>query len=304
MNSAKQVDLMVADWKSQGLTKTEIIIRTAEAEVGWPYVWGETGQQCTPAYRKTYAARSSCPDDEKTEIISQCQVTREKNPVSSCAGCVWYPDDERVLIDDCQGFIKQTAKRVGVTFTGGGCTSMWNDRDNWSEQGDIKDLPERLCCVFWTDSKNPKVKSHIGWYIGNGMMIHCSGKVKKEKLSAKCTNYAVPKGLDGTIPDKKPTLRKGSKGEYVTLLQTKLIQMGYDVGNTGADGSFGDKTRAAVIAFQKDRGLTADGVVGEKTWAALDEPATTYTVTISHVSKSVADGIIRTYGGTMTAEGT
>ena len=105
-------------------------------------------------------------------------------------------------------------------------------------------------------------------------------------------------------PDTRPTLRRGSSGEWVTYLQAKLIQLGYDVGSTGADGKFGAKTETAVKAFQKDRGLTADGVVGQKTWAAIDSGvAVTYTVTVQHLSKSVAEDIIKVYGGTMTKEG-
>ena len=50
------------------------------------------------------------------------------------------------------------------------------------------------------------------------------------------------------------TLRKGDKGDDVKTLQ-KLL------GITD-DGDFGKKTEAAVIAFQKAKGLTADGVVG------------------------------------------
>ena len=147
--------------------------------------------------------------------------------------------------------------------------------------------------------------SHIGWYIGGGMMIHCSGTVKKEKLSAKVTHWAIPRGLSGTVPTTdKPTIRRGSSGEYVTLAQTLLIQRGYDLAPYGADGKFGAKTETAVKAFQRDNGLTADGIIGRNTWAALDsETETMYTVTISHVSKSVADNIISTYGGTMKAEG-
>ena len=110
--------------------------------------------------------------------------------------------------------------------------------------------------------------------------------------------------MSGQVPTTdKPTLRCGSSGEYVTLLQTKLIQRGYDLAPYGADGKFGAKTEAAVKSFQRDNGLTADGICGRNTWAALDEAKTTlYTVTIQHVSKSVADGIISTYGGTMKAE--
>ena len=57
-------------------------------------------------------------------------------------------------------------------------------------------------------------------------------------------------------------LKKGSKGEDVKTLQRALKI-------TPVDGDFGAKTEAAVKAFQKSKGLTADGVVGNKTWQAL-----------------------------------
>lgn len=305
MISEKEIVQLVSDMKDRGCTKTEIIIEAAEAELGWCYVWGATGQQCTPANRRAYAGRSSCPAGESSETLNKCQVTRPNNPQSSCAGCQWYPDGKRTLMDDCQGFIKQTAGRVGIRFSGGGCTSMWNNMDNWHSRGTIGTLPEQLCCVFWQNSKDKKTMEHIGWYIGNGMMIHCSGKVKKEKLSAKCTHWAIPKALEGgELPVTLPTLRKGSSGEYVTKMQTMLIQQGYDLAPYGADGKFGNKTQQALIKFQNDHGLTPDGICGERTWAALQDVKTElYTVTITHVSKTVAEGIIHTYGGTMTAEG-
>jgi peptidoglycan hydrolase-like protein with peptidoglycan-binding domain len=64
-----------------------------------------------------------------------------------------------------------------------------------------------------------------------------------------------------------PVLREGAKGEAVRALQNRLNALGYNAG--GADGAFGPKTEAAVKAFQKARGLTADGVVGPKTWDKL-----------------------------------
>jgi hypothetical protein len=142
-------------------------------------------------------------------------------------------------------------------------------------------------------------------YIGGGMMIHCSGTVKKEPLSKKVTHWAIPKGLNGNVPTTdKPTLRRGSSGEYVTLLQTKLIQRGYDLTPYGADGKYGAKTETAVKAFQKDAGLSADGICGRNTWSALDEGKTTlYTVTVQHLSRSVAESIVNQYGGVMKTEG-
>ena len=71
-------------------------------------------------------------------------------------------------------------------------------------------------------------------------------------------------------PAKKPTIRKGSKGTYVKECQNDLIKLGYDVGKTGADGKFGNCTDKAVRAFQKDKKLKVDGIVGAKTWEALD----------------------------------
>ena len=115
---------------------------------------------------------------------------------------------------------------------------------------------------------------------------------------------AAKRGAWRTPESTLPTLRRGSKGEYVTLLQTKLIQRGYNLEPFGADGSFGAKTEAAVVAFQKNNNLVADGIVGKNTWNALTSGETpVYTVTIPHLSKSVADEIVGKYGGTMTKEG-
>lgn len=63
------------------------------------------------------------------------------------------------------------------------------------------------------------------------------------------------------------TLSVGSSGTDVKTLQTKLKKWGYYTG--AVDGIFGQKTKAAVVYFQKRNGLTADGIVGAKTLAAL-----------------------------------
>lgn len=64
-----------------------------------------------------------------------------------------------------------------------------------------------------------------------------------------------------------PTLQEGASGPAVTELQTLLARAGFSAGSI--DGSFGAKTKAAVVAFQRARGLTADGIVGPRTWEAL-----------------------------------
>ncbi|HTV71183.1 MAG TPA: peptidoglycan-binding domain-containing protein [Rhizobiaceae bacterium] len=63
-----------------------------------------------------------------------------------------------------------------------------------------------------------------------------------------------------------PVLSLGAKGPSVERLQKALSAAGAKI---TADSDFGPKTKAAVIAFQKKNGLTADGVVGPYTWDAL-----------------------------------
>lgn len=68
------------------------------------------------------------------------------------------------------------------------------------------------------------------------------------------------------------TIRQGSKGAQVKTVQRLLKAMGYEGqgGRTLAvDGSAGKHTTHAVKAFQTAQKLTADGVVGTKTWRAL-----------------------------------
>ncbi|MDX1691530.1 MAG: peptidoglycan-binding protein [Acidimicrobiia bacterium] len=78
---------------------------------------------------------------------------------------------------------------------------------------------------------------------------------------------SVPAGGDGTD---QPTLRRGSRGDAVRLLQTLLNDLGYSAGTV--DGVFGGQTASAVIRFQSDQGLAADAIVGPNTWTRLHEP--------------------------------
>lgn len=60
-------------------------------------------------------------------------------------------------------------------------------------------------------------------------------------------------------------LQNGSSGKLVQLVQCMLICQGYSVGSDGADGAFGNDTKAAVARFQKNKKIQADGVVGKET---------------------------------------
>lgn len=64
------------------------------------------------------------------------------------------------------------------------------------------------------------------------------------------------------------TLKYGSRGDRVKLLQKALNQLGYSAGS--ADGKFGSGTQRAVVAFQRANGLAADGLAGTKTLKKIE----------------------------------
>ncbi|MFM7613369.1 MAG: peptidoglycan-binding domain-containing protein [Synechococcales cyanobacterium] len=68
------------------------------------------------------------------------------------------------------------------------------------------------------------------------------------------------------------SLTKGDQGRDVLQLQQKLQSLGYF--NDGLSGSFNDSTHTAVIRFQQNRKITADGVVGQLTRQALEVAST------------------------------
>jgi peptidoglycan hydrolase-like protein with peptidoglycan-binding domain len=67
-----------------------------------------------------------------------------------------------------------------------------------------------------------------------------------------------------------PTIQLNDGGEQVAELQRRLADLGY---NPGGSGTFDYPTEAAVMQFQRDNGLTPDGVVGPSTEAALRRPS-------------------------------
>ena len=90
------------------------------------------------------------------------------------------------------------------------------------------------------------------------------GKVLAGLVRRRNAEYAL---FTQTLKEEFPILRKGSKGYYVGYLQEKLNSIGYNCGKV--DKVFGPKTLEAVKAFQAERNLSVDGIVGPKTWKEL-----------------------------------
>ena len=87
--------------------------------------------------------------------------------------------------------------------------------------------------------------------------------------------YAETDGQSATVTTpvttNPNTLKYGDSGSRVTELQTALVKLGYNT--NGVDGRFGAGTQRAVISFQKDNGLEADGLAGTKTLELLYKKA-------------------------------
>jgi N-acetylmuramoyl-L-alanine amidase len=66
------------------------------------------------------------------------------------------------------------------------------------------------------------------------------------------------------------TIRSGDRGDHVRDVQRRLVELGFHV-EAGELGSFGASTEAGVRAFQQERGLLVDGLVGAQTWRELIE---------------------------------
>jgi hypothetical protein len=229
-------------------------------------------------------------------------------------------------------------KAYNWQLQGAGATSQWNTASNWTAKGTIDTVPsDKLVCLFQKSKVKKRSMAHTGLsYMGE--TVECSvGVQHNKKLDKKWTHWALPVCVDGVpappdpqplppapeppppspTPVKRPTIRKGSTGKYVTELQKDLIKLGYDVGSKGADGKFGAQTETAVKAFQKDhddpdgKALKIDGVVGKKTWAAIDaaikgdpKPAEeTYIVTIPKLTKDQAEKLCKEWGGATMKKG-
>lgn len=98
------------------------------------------------------------------------------------------------------------------------------------------------------------------------------------------------------------TLNIGSTGPDVKLVQSLLNKIGYNAGPV--DGNYGRTTQQAVIAFQRDNGLTPDGIVGPGTWAVFDRLLRgydTYTVKAGDTLYQIATRYYTTLNAIITA---
>lgn len=106
--------------------------------------------------------------------------------------------------------------------------------------------------------KDNKNKSGLGSY-----HYHCGGNPAHLHPDGVCP-YSSGASNTSTSSKSSPT----SDGELIKKVQQALNDKGYDCGEP--DGVAGQKTKDALMIFQKENGLTADGVIGDEVKKALD----------------------------------
>lgn len=237
------------------------VVNAALERIGCPYVMGGTGKTCTPAYREARAAQYP---KYASQIERNCP--RLSGSATGCGKCKWADPatGKGKPCYDCAQ-LSLACMAAGDIPLVSGANSQWI-KTRFSASGTIDQLPaDKVGLVFRQDEKT---MGHVGVYLGDGTVVHARGHaygvVRQPIADTAFTHYGIPCGLYDAVP---PTVRRGSRGAYVELLQTALIRAGYPM---DADGKFGSITEQAVKDFQQKHGLTADGICGKNTWAALD----------------------------------
>lgn len=237
----------------------------------------------------------------------------------------WRNNATRVW--DCNGL----AEGIYEMYTGINIDSK--ARFNYSEWcnprgSNMSDMPKVPGMAVFIHSSSKGYITHVGYLYepintdkpdGDWWVIEARGVmygVVKTKLSERNWNRwgAMTKYYDygdllekheDTHPFGTRLLKEGCAGEDVKALQETLISLGYECGKWGADGEFGSATAKAVRAFQQENDLNVDGIVGEKTKAALlkaikdeaGEPA--YQLVITGTHDNLLE-IQKVYGGVIT----
>lgn len=234
---------------------------------GYGYVYGAKGQMYSKAEAERMAESGS-----KSEYYYLTTCKR------------WFGH----YVTDCSGLVYLALGKKNMRRADG-------YMDSCKEKGNISTIPNIAGLIVWKSG-------HIGIYLGDGKVVESRGVAYGVVITNVKDRPWIKWGklpdIDYSQPAPKPTPKPtysfilkrllywntkklgkpatNMKGEDVRAVQNRLINLGFSCGSKGADGSFGEKTYNAVVAFQKKnkdkngKALTADGVVGQKTCEALN----------------------------------
>ena len=209
------------------------------------------------------------------------------------------PGGYRMSYNDpwCAAFVSAVAHICGFTgfiFPECSCDRMiklYKSAGRWQENDAYVPQPGDIIMYDWEDNgvgDNTGSADHVGIVADingqqikiiegniNDMVAYRFMMVNGKNIRGYCLPDYAGHSANAAAPAAQPTasrsvLKLGMQGEDVRELQEKLIRLGYFCGSDGADGDFGNNTLAAVIKYQKQKGLEADGEVGPLTMASID----------------------------------
>ena len=253
-------------------------------ERGARYWYGCYGNNCTLS--KYEQKKRQYPSHYTANRTTQYKKDIANNQV--CVDCIgllksymWSTDDGASVLAAIGTGTPTNVKYASNGFPDKSADGMFAyAKAKGMEYGTISSIPELPGVAV-------RYTGHVGYYIGNGRVIEARGfnygTVETALKDRKWTDwYKIPgltydKAVEPTPTTKlgDRTLKRGMKGDDVAELQNILVHtLGYDLGTygtkkDGVDGDFGAKCEAAVKDFQAKKGLTADGIYGKKTHAAL-----------------------------------
>ena len=128
----------------------------------------------------------------------------------------------------------------------------------------------KIACEYWKDRKINMPADHDDLITVTRLVNGGLNGLEDRRAYLKRAKEALAEieaiGIGMQQQTGTPVLRRGSWGDAVGELQTLLRAKGYLL---AVDNEFGPATELAVTLFQRQAGLEPDGIVGERSWAAL-----------------------------------
>ena len=197
------------------------------------------------------------------------------------AGGYPSPGDGVMGYSDCSAFVRWVLQKATGVDIGYNTNAQIRNRSRGvvvEMAGDAQVQPNQAlllpgdCLYFKGTPSHLWQVGHVEMYLGNGKSIGHGGGVGPtvKALKAYCRGRSTParKYLCAIrwIPDDSAAelggrlLKPGDEGADVAALQELLKALGYNLGDWGVDGEYGNDTKAAVRAFEQAHALQADGI--------------------------------------------
>ena len=163
---------------------------------------------------------------------------------------------------DCSGLVQTAYRAAGVSLP-----RVSRQQYHAGRHVPVSALRAGDLVFYAHDRRDPRTIHHVGIYLGNGRMVESPKPGKTVRIASFRRPDLLPRATR-PAPGRRGLLlvQFGERSKAVAAVQLRLTANRRCL---AVDGDFGPVTRRAILAFQRDHGLTMDGVVGQATWGAL-----------------------------------